>query len=68
MYTMILLVVWSAKQQYDGSALTSKTSSKVNLLNDDTYQYMKFQNNEEKVQKLATQYNHSQETIKSQVL
>ena len=33
---MILLVVWSANG--DGSAFTSKTSSKINLLNDDTYQ------------------------------
>ena len=32
-----LLVVWSANG--DGSALTSKASSKVNLLNDDTYQW-----------------------------
>ena len=31
----ILLVVWSAKG--DDSALTSKASSKVNLLNYDTY-------------------------------
>ena len=31
---MILLVVWSANS--NGSALTSKGSSKVNLLNDDT--------------------------------
>ena len=30
-----LLVVWSANE--DGSALTSKSSSKVNLLNDDNY-------------------------------
>ena len=34
---MILLVVWSAKG--DDSALTSKASSKVNLLNDDTYRW-----------------------------
>ena len=34
---MILLVVWSANG--DGSALTSMASSKVNLLNDDTYQW-----------------------------
>ena len=33
---MILLVVWSANGY--GSALTSKACSKVNLLNDDTYQ------------------------------
>ena len=33
----ILLVVWSANS--DGSALTSMASSKVNLLNDDTYQW-----------------------------
>ena len=32
--TTILLVVWSANS--DGSALTSKASSKVNLLNNDT--------------------------------
>ena len=32
---MILLIVWSAFD--DDSALTSKTSSKVNWLNDDTY-------------------------------
>ena len=32
---MILLVVWSANG--DGSALTSKASSKVNLLNDKRY-------------------------------
>ena len=33
---MILLVVWPANG--DGSALTSKASFKVNLLNDDTLQ------------------------------
>ena len=32
---MILFVVWFANG--DGSVLTSKASSKVNLLNDDTY-------------------------------
>ena len=34
-FATILLIVWSANG--DGSALTSKASSKVNLLNDDTY-------------------------------
>ena len=34
---MILIVVWSIN--YDGSALTSKATSKVNLLNDDTYRW-----------------------------
>ena len=33
----ILLVVWSANS--DGSALTSKASSKVNLLSDNTYRW-----------------------------
>ena len=33
---IILLVVWSANG--NSSAFTSKASSKVNLLNDDTYQ------------------------------
>ena len=33
----ILLVVWSANS--DGSALTSKASTKVNLLNGDTYRW-----------------------------
>ena len=34
---MILLVVWSVNG--NGSALTSKASSRVNFLNDDTYQW-----------------------------
>ena len=35
---MFLLVVWSVNG--DGSALTSKANSKVNLLNDDTYRWV----------------------------
>ena len=35
---MILLLVWPASG--DGSALTSKTDSKVNLLNHDTYRWV----------------------------
>ena len=34
---MILLVVWSVNG--NGSALTSKASSRVNFLNDDTYKW-----------------------------
>ena len=37
-FATILLVVWSAKG--DGSALTSKASSKVKLLNDDICQWV----------------------------
>ena len=35
----ILLVVWSGNGSSQGSALISKASLKVNLLNDDTFQW-----------------------------